>query len=420
MRVPFFHSGPPNAETSSGGLCASTCLLLCGIAWFSLSLGLGLWLHARDGGELFVNGEGRPVLASGDWLRQRDSLDQLMRQTLPRIMPGCRLLALPGFSEQEARHYRIEGDGAPLRLALALQERLCQEALRTGPDGARLLPDDLVLPRLRWTGEGILEAVVEDRPCLVLHFPGWEAMLATLSRPMPEPALVLVMDDMGQRLEPAEKLAGLPFPVALALWPHAQARRPVQALARDMGLDVLLHMPMQALPRKNGRSPDPGPGALEPDMDAYGMEHALDRALAQVPTALGFNNHMGSAFTSRRQACRVLAGLAYGRGLFVLDSVTCRDSQMEGSMVRQGIVTASRHVFLDDPQGTDKVLAALDRAARLARKQGVAIAIGHPHAATLRALERWENREAVAVVPLRRYVWHLAELRAGHHGLGTE
>ena len=85
-------------------------------------------------------------------------------------------------------------------------------------------------------------------------------------------------------------------------------------------------------------------------------------------------------------------------------------------MVRQGIVTASRHVFLDDPQGTDKVLAALDKAARLARKQGIAIAIGPPHASTLRALERWENREGVAVVPLRRYVWHLAQLRAGQFG----
>ena len=91
----------------------------------------------------------------------------------------------------------------------------------------------------------------------------------------------------------------------------------------------------------------------------------MDKALAQVPTALGFNNHMGSGFTGRRDACRMLAGLAYGRGLFVLDSVTRGNSQLETSMVRQGIVTASRHVFLDDPQGTDKVLAALDKSARL-------------------------------------------------------
>ena len=52
------------------------------------------------------------------------------------------------------------------------------------------------------------------------------------------------------------------LPVALALWPHAAARRPVQQVARDMGLDVLLHMPMEAMPRKNGTAPNPGPGAL--------------------------------------------------------------------------------------------------------------------------------------------------------------
>ena len=136
------------------------------------------------------------------------------------------------------------------------------------------------MSQLRWTDDGALEADVDGRTRLVLHFPGWETMLATLSRPMPEPALVLVIDDMGQKLEPAEQLASLPFPVALALWPHAAARRPVQQVARDMGLAVLLHMPMEAMPRKNGTAPNPGPGALETDMDAYAMEHALDKALA--------------------------------------------------------------------------------------------------------------------------------------------
>ena len=229
MRLPFLHPGPPSGDDHdglSGGPCASTRLLVGGILWFCLCLGLSLWLASREGGAVLVAEDGQPVLATGDWLRHRDRLDDLMRQTLSRVMPGCRLLTMPGFSEQEARHYRVEGDGAPLRLALALQERLCQEALRTGPDGERLLADDAPMPQLRWTDDGVLEADVDGRTCLVLHFPGWETMLATLSRPMPEPALVLVIDDMGQKLEPAEQLASLPFPVALALWPHAAARRP--------------------------------------------------------------------------------------------------------------------------------------------------------------------------------------------------
>ena len=176
MRLPFFHPGPPSGDDHdglSGGLCASTCLLVGGILWFCLCLGLSLWLSSREGGAVLVAEDGQPVLASGDWLRHRDRLDDLMRQTLSRVMPGCRLLTMPGFSEQEARHYRVEGDGAPLRLALALQERLCQEALRTGPDGERLLADDVPMPQLRWTDDGVLEADVDGRTCLVLHFPCW-------------------------------------------------------------------------------------------------------------------------------------------------------------------------------------------------------------------------------------------------------
>ena len=170
MRLPFLHPGPPSGDDHdglSGGPCASTRLLVSGILWFCLCLGLSLWLASREGGAV--------LLATGDWLRHRDRLDDLMRQTLSRVMPGCRLLTMPGFSEQEARHYRVEGDGAPLRLALALQERLCQEALRTGPDGERLLADDVPMPQLCWTDDGVLDASScispAGRPCWP-RFPG--------------------------------------------------------------------------------------------------------------------------------------------------------------------------------------------------------------------------------------------------------
>ena len=121
MRLPFLHPGPPSGDDHdglSGGPCASTRLLVGGILWFCLCLGLSLWLASREGGAVLVAEDGQPVLATGDWLRHRDRLDDLMRQTLSRVMPGCRLLTMPGFSD---RHYRVEGDGAPLRLALALQ-----------------------------------------------------------------------------------------------------------------------------------------------------------------------------------------------------------------------------------------------------------------------------------------------------------
>ena len=103
MRLPFLHPGPPSGDDHdglSGGPCASTRLLVGGILWFCLCLGLSLCLASREGGAVLVAEDGQPVLATGDWLRHRDRLDDLMRQTLSRVMPGCRLLTMPGFSEQ--------------------------------------------------------------------------------------------------------------------------------------------------------------------------------------------------------------------------------------------------------------------------------------------------------------------------------
>ncbi len=50
------------------------------------------------------------------------------------------------------------------------------------------------------------------------------------------------------------------------------------------------------------------------------------------------------------------------------------------------VPAASRNVFLDDVPTRDAVRRQLALAVRRARQQGFAIAIGHPHPATLQAL----------------------------------
>ena len=74
---------------------------------------------------------------------------------------------------------------------------------------------------------------------------------------------------------------------------------------------------------------------------------------------------------------------------------------------------ASRDVFLDTHRQTPAILEALDQAANRARSRGYAIAIGHPYAETLSALRAWQNKEGVALVPLRRLIWSLALEKAG-------
>ncbi|WP_304736753.1 divergent polysaccharide deacetylase family protein [uncultured Desulfovibrio sp.] len=400
-------------------MCASDWLGLGGLAWLVCALAFSLWwgeeLTAPDTAEenslaavsaVEIDAAGQQPTPSVHEREARFTLDRveaLVIQTLPRALPLAhwRREEEPpsGVAETDARRYRIAGPCAPLRLAVALLEKL----------RAAAAADSSLLPRLAWTDEGVLELRLNGRLSHSFHFPGRERELADLARPMPAAALVLVIDDLGQSLEAAEALAALPFPVTLALWPRASGTGAAANLAGQRGLDCLVHMPMEPLPRADGSRPKPGAGALFTDMSPQALAAALEPALSAVPTALGLNNHMGSRFTGSASASRQLCAQLAGRGFAVLDSLTSPHSRLAEAARAAGLVSVTRAVFLDTNRKTDAILAALDAAAARARSGGFAVAIGHPYPETLSALRRWRDKAGTAVIPLRRLIWHLAQ-----------
>ncbi|WP_300908466.1 divergent polysaccharide deacetylase family protein [uncultured Desulfovibrio sp.] len=400
-------------------MCASDWLGLGGLAWLVCALAFSLWwgeeLNAPDTAEenslaavsaVEIDAAGQQPTPSVHEREARFTLDRveaLVIQTLPRALPLAhwRREEEPpsGVAETDARRYRIAGPCAPLRLAVALLEKL----------RAAAAADSSLLPRLAWTDEGVLELRLNGRLSHSFHFPGRERELADLARPLPATALVLVIDDLGQSLEAAEALAALPFPVTLALWPRASGTGAAANLAGQRGLDCLVHMPMEPLPRADGSRPKPGAGALFTDMSPQALAAALEPALSAVPTALGLNNHMGSRFTGSASASRQLCAQLAGRGFAVLDSLTSPHSRLAEAARAAGLVSMIRAVFLDTNRRTDAILAALDAAAARARSGGFAVAIGHPYPETLSALRRWRDKAGTAVIPLRRLIWHLAQ-----------
>lgn len=348
------------------------------------------------------------------------------------------------------RVYTVTGPCAPLRLGLGLLDKLARPDARVlaerkklaaeeaalgglhgknglnAKNGATPTDSEAALPgpdrsgpdladgaiRLAWSDAGNLDIYDNGHLTHRFLFPGREAQLADLAIPLPRPALILVIDDMGQSLSAAQALAALPYPVTLAIWPHAPHARETADVAAQRRLDVMAHVPMEPLPRADGKKPQPGPGALRTDMEPGQIRAALKDNLSALPSAIGLNNHMGSAFTGSAASCRRLCAWLDGMGFFVLDSLTTPDSQLGVQARSLGMASAVRDVFLDTRRQTPAILSALDQAAAKARARGYAVAIGHPYEETLRALRTWQDKAGVALVPLRRLVWHLAQERA--------
>jgi polysaccharide deacetylase 2 family uncharacterized protein YibQ len=230
-------------------------------------------------------------------------------------------------------------------------------------------------------------------PVTANAFPAWMAAL----RPVERPVIAIVIDDLGADLIGTGKAMRLPKPVALAFLPYAEMTPAFAGRARDEGRTVLVHMPMQA-----ERDPRPGPMALGVGMTQDEILRRLNWSLERVPGAVGLNNHEGSRFTSTESVLAPVMQVVQGRGLFFLDSKTSPASKAEDVARAAGIVSGGRDVFLDDDQSEAAVRRQLVELVAVAKRQGAAIAIGHPHATTMRLLAEWLSEDhGVTLVTLQ-------------------
>ncbi len=232
--------------------------------------------------------------------------------------------------------------------------------------------------------------------------PDWllEAMAVTRSDPPSppgaKPVIALCIDDLGEDIAGTDKAMALPKAVALSFLPYAETTPFLAEAAAKKGHLVLAHVPMQAI---NGS--DPGPMGLKPAMSAAEIARRLGWNLARVPALVGINNHEGSRFTADAGALVPVMATLRARHLFFFDSRTGPDSAVGQAARAAGVMTAGRDVFLDDDQHPAAVRAQLENLAREARRNGVAIAIGHPHDVTLTLLAQWLAQDhGVTLVPL--------------------
>jgi polysaccharide deacetylase 2 family uncharacterized protein YibQ len=199
------------------------------------------------------------------------------------------------------------------------------------------------------------------------------------------PLIVIVIDDMGLDKTSSRRVLDLPAPLTVSFLPYARDLPEQARAARSRGHELMLHMPMEP----TSRALDPGPNALLTTLEDDAIRRRTVAALDSFSGYVAVNNHMGSRFTTWRPGVETALKQIHARGVAWLDSRT--HAQSVGSMVAEELEMpfVDRHVFLDDVDQIDAVRKQLAETERLARRQGLAVAIGHPHDATIRALAEW-------------------------------
>nr|WP_247896890.1 divergent polysaccharide deacetylase family protein [Azospirillum argentinense] len=238
--------------------------------------------------------------------------------------------------------------------------------------------------------------------------PLWKKNALPFRAPPGKPAIAIVIDDMGVDRKRSNRAVSLPAPLTLAWLPYAH-ELPAQArTARAAGHELMLHLPMEP-----SGSADPGPQALRVSLDKGEILRRTKAALDSFDGYVGVNNHMGSRFTADSAAMAPVLGEIARRGLLWLDSRTTAKSAGLTLAREFQMPFAGRDIFLDNEMTVPAVRGQLAKTEQVARKQGYAIAIGHPHDATIDALASWMpevQKRGFVLVPVS------AVVRAHHTG----
>lgn len=251
------------------------------------------------------------------------------------------------------------------------------------------------------------EALTEPSPAKTESPPETASLPSAATAAVPaegkKARIVIVIDDLGIDRPRTARAIRLPGPLTLSFLTYAPGLDKQTRAARAAGHELLMHIPMEP----GSQDVDPGPNVLLTGIPRQELLASLKWNLDQFTGYVGVNNHMGSSFTADLAGMVVVMEVLKKRNLFFLDSITAGNSVARKAARKIDVPFARRNVFLDHADDVVGITKRLVEVERLAKRTGLAIAIGHPREATLKALVPWLKdieKRGFKLVPLSSVV----------------
>ncbi len=324
------------------------------------------------------------------------SMPQARPETMPS-RPAPLAVETPTSRENQAALAAITADDPEPRDAAsqAIASLTVSSPPSTAPDphdpaghahNEVVLDDAIVAAALTPPGHFVVESTGEahvrkrprdDAPSWLRH-----AVAARLNED--RPIIAVVIDDLGLNRVGTRTLNALPGPLTLAFLPYAGNIEAQTRAAREAGHELMVHLPMEPF----GTS-WPGPEALLTTLGQDEFVRRLRHNLDRISGYAGVNNHMGSRLTSDHARMDLVMRELRERDVLFLDSRTTPQSIASDMANRNGVPNTIRDIFLDHVIDERQIREQLTKVETIARSTGSAVAIGHPHQATIDALRVW-------------------------------
>ncbi len=195
------------------------------------------------------------------------------------------------------------------------------------------------------------------------------------------PRLVIIIDDVHTRAQ-LEAIRTLPFHVTPSIFPPYALAKHSNRLAEGLN-HYMIHLPMESGSAQFNAQTK----TLMRSFSRLQMYERVKELRRLFPNAVYINNHTGSTFTSNYRAMKQLYDLLKAEGFVFVDSFTVGSSKVKKIAHEEGDAYVRRDIFIDNRQDIGYIHNQLKKAVKVAKKNGYAIAIGHPHKSTIKALK---------------------------------
>lgn len=186
--------------------------------------------------------------------------------------------------------------------------------------------------------------------------------------------IALIIDDFGYGGTGMEEMLNLDIDFTAAVMPFSSKSKEDMKRAVEAGKEVIIHMPMES---KTGEKSWVGDKGVFIDMTEDEIKQVVDEAFEIVESAVGMNNHMGSAVMENEEILQAVMECIKERDMIFIDSLTTGKSKGKEIAEKNNVDFLQRNYFIDSPENIDIVINQLKKAASKAKENGYAVAIGH-------------------------------------------
>ncbi len=194
------------------------------------------------------------------------------------------------------------------------------------------------------------------------------------------PRLAIIIDDVSFPWQ-TRLIKEIPYKVTPSFFPPTKGHPETVRLSYEFEF-AMIHLPMES---KNYSSPEPETLTTLDSSDV--IEKRISRIKAWFPHIKYYNNHTGGTYTADYNAMDRLIKVMKAHDLLFVDSRTIGNSKVGAVCKKYDMFCYSRDVFLDNNLDKNAIRTQLKEAVTKAKRNGYAIAIGHPHKSTLEVLK---------------------------------